>query len=631
MPRGAAAPAAAGAARGRALGLSLVAGLALLSGALALTPAAARLERDPGLGLLYWLRGPVAVPQEAAVLAINRRSVDWLRFHAGDLERAAPALARCLSAEARAALARAHAPGDLPRGIYACALERLGREGARAVAADILFAKETPEDPRLARAIAGVPTVLFERIETRSPAPGMTLRLRQRPRAAFAEAAAGTGMFLIEAPSGGYLEGYVTGLAEFPGLEDLARVAWRVATGAERGAEAAPEAPATRPLWLYAPPGGLAHRDLSEFLAGPEETGWAAGRAVFLGLSEPETPGAPDHFRVPVPGSDGRAMAGVEVIATAYLNRLRGEVPLRPGRAARAGLVAALAGLLWAAALLVPGRPGLVALVGLAALYAAGAAAAFLGLRLWLPVALPLFAVAPLALIAGLGLRYAGTRDLVRHLAPRPVAARLLDHGSVPSRDLVTEPATVLLADVVGSTGLGLEMRTEAYARAIQRFYDIAAGPIEREGGLLVEFLGDATLALFTETDTGPDHAARAVAAARGIAAALDAAGHIPELGPERRLRLRIALNTGPAATGDVGAASRYSYKALGEAVTLAFAIEAAGKRMRPGAGHLVLLSEATRAAAGLDDRATLPLGARRLPGRPRPLPLHRLRLGEGS
>lgn len=600
--------------------LAVLAGLAVCI--LALTPLAGRLERDTGLRLLYSLRGSTAVPDEAVVLAIDRRSVDWLRFLANAPDGLPARLEGCVAPEALEALASAYSPSDLPRGIYACALERVAAAGASLAVLDVLFAKPTDEDDRLADALTVLPTLLFERIDTAPVGAGAALALRHSPREPFRAAAIGTGFSVIEAPAGGYLEGYVARLPTFPELRDLASLAWAHHRG---NALPPPIGPATQPLWLYGPPGTLAHLSLRDVIDRPPPPGALLGKVVFIGLSEPETPGVPDHFRVPVPPTDGRAMAGVEIMATAFLNRLHGQTLSRPADLPRALISGGLALLAVLAALALPGRRGLAAILALAAIYAGLAAGGFLAGGLWLPIAVPLMLVAPAALLSALAMRYARARRLVSVLTPRPVASELLDTRDDDERRFRTEPTTVVICDLAGSTRLGTELSPERYGETIQGFYDLVAAPIEAEGGLLVEFPGDAIVAVFTESFGGASHALRALAAVRGVVAALGASG---SAGIEP-LRARISMNSGLAATGDIGARHRYNFKALGDAVTLAFAIERFSKSLPLTETALVVASAATAelAAEALAEREREDLGAVPLPGRAEPERLLRLRI----
>ncbi|GMG81151.1 hypothetical protein LNKW23_03630 [Paralimibaculum aggregatum] len=591
-----------------ALRLALALLLGLVAGLAALTGPGARLERDLGLRLLYGLRGEVAVPQEAAILAIDRAGVDWLRFEARAPGPVKPHLADCLTPPARAALGETFGTGPLPRAVYACALERLAAAGARLVVLDVLFAKTDAADARLAAALAALPTLLFERVEPAPELPGVMLR--HSPREVFAAAARGTGLSLIEAPAGGFLEGYLSGIAGHPGLRDLASLAVAEISGRPLPPAGPPQ---TRPVWFYGPPASIAHLGLPELLAAAGPPAWLAGRTVFVGLSDPETPGLPDHFRVPLPGSDGRAMAGVEIMATAFLNGLSGERMVRPPPLALAGIVAGFAALAFAAALLLPGKRGLQAGAALGAGWVLIAGGAFLGARLWLPVALPL-GLLGLAGFVALALRYLMARRVIGRLAPPAWASDILDRRRGTERVVRAETATVLVCDVVGSTAIGRGLGNAAFKGAMEGFYDMVSAPIEAAGGLIAEYPGDATFAVFPESVAGPDHAVHAVRAARAAIAAAERRV-AAAAGADDPLRLRIALNTGPAEIGDIGTDRRSYYRAVGETVTQTFAIERRGKALVFEGPAICLLSAATVAAAGLAPTEVEDLGTLVLAG----------------
>ncbi len=149
----------------RRLGLRIAGSVALAL--VFLSPPGQRLERDYGLASLYWLRGPVAVPPEAIVIALDQRSVNWLQFNAADFARVSDILPSCLTPHARDALSRARNISDMPRGVHACLTGELTRRGATLIGFDILLQVETPDDAALAEAIRSAGNVLlYERIRT---------------------------------------------------------------------------------------------------------------------------------------------------------------------------------------------------------------------------------------------------------------------------------------------------------------------------------------------------------------------------------------------------------------------------------------------------------------------------------
>ena len=101
---------------------------------------------------------------------------------------------------------------------------------------------------------------------------------------------------------------------------------------------------------------------------------------------------------------------------------------------------------------------------------------------------------------------------------------------------------SVLFADIVGSTALAEGMDPEAYRSLIQsRFLDIE-GTIERYGGRVEKFIGDAIMAVFGVPTANEDDALRAVCAASAIQKELQASGR-------NDLAMRIAVNTGEVVT----------------------------------------------------------------------------------
>ena len=103
---------------------------------------------------------------------------------------------------------------------------------------------------------------------------------------------------------------------------------------------------------------------------------------------------------------------------------------------------------------------------------------------------------------------------------------------------------TVLFADLVGSTGIGESLDPEALRVLQSRYFESARVVIERHGGTIEKYIGDAVMAVFGWPTTHEDDALRAVRAAVEIRAAVGElrfgrAGSAP-------LQLRIGVQTGP-------------------------------------------------------------------------------------
>jgi class 3 adenylate cyclase/tetratricopeptide (TPR) repeat protein len=118
----------------------------------------------------------------------------------------------------------------------------------------------------------------------------------------------------------------------------------------------------------------------------------------------------------------------------------------------------------------------------------------------------------------------------------------------------VRKTVTVLFCDLAGSTELGERIDPERLRALLARWYEAMRAPIERHGGTVEKFIGDAVMAVFGVPHVHEDDALRAVRAAVEMRAAV--ARLNDELaGPRHRpLAIRIGVNTGEVVTGDAAA-----------------------------------------------------------------------------
>ncbi len=161
---------------------------------------------------------------------------------------------------------------------------------------------------------------------------------------------------------------------------------------------------------------------------------------------------------------------------------------------------------------------------------------------------------------------------------------------------------TVLFCDLTGSTALGEELDAETLRIVLARYFERMKTIVERHGGSVEKFIGDAVMAVFGVPVAHEDDALRAVRSAAEMRDAL------PELG----LLGRIGVMTGEVVTGT---AERL---ATGDAVNVASRLESAAP---PGE---VLLGEATHelVRAAVDVEPVEPL---ELKGKAKRVPAYRL------
>jgi class 3 adenylate cyclase len=132
---------------------------------------------------------------------------------------------------------------------------------------------------------------------------------------------------------------------------------------------------------------------------------------------------------------------------------------------------------------------------------------------------------------------------------------------------------TIVFSDLVDSTTLGESLDAESLIEVMDRYFGVVSEAIERHGGVVEKFIGDAVMAVFGLPRTQEDDALRAVRAALDMRLAL--ARLNAELGPERGVRLvsRTGVNTGVVVTGQVADGQRL---ATGDAVNVAARLEQA-------------------------------------------------------
>jgi adenylate cyclase len=214
------------------------------------------------------------------------------------------------------------------------------------------------------------------------------------------------------------------------------------------------------------------------------------------------------------------------------------------------------------------------------------------------------FAAAPLAALAA---RAALSAVLEAYLGRRS-AARVLA-GSLRRGAGETIHAALLFADLRGFTPLSEAGPATAVIAALDAWFDRIAGAVHAFGGEVLKFIGDGMLAIFPvigdDSASACEAALRAVAAARAGMAHLDAARQQQGLAP---LPFGVALHLGDILWGNIGAADRLDFTAIGPAVNLVSRLEGLCRPLE----QTVLVSGAIAAVT----RAPLiPLGSHALRG----------------
>ena len=154
---------------------------------------------------------------------------------------------------------------------------------------------------------------------------------------------------------------------------------------------------------------------------------------------------------------------------------------------------------------------------------------------------------------------------------------------------------TLVFCDVADSTPLGERLDPEALRGVWSRYHETAREALERHGGTIEKFVGDAVLAVFGIPVVHEDDALRAVRAAVELRDALAALNDELDLAFGVRIAVRTGVHTGEVYAGDPAQGDPF---ATGDAVVVAQRLEAsaAGGEILVGDATIRLVRDAVRA-----------------------------------
>jgi class 3 adenylate cyclase/tetratricopeptide (TPR) repeat protein len=142
-----------------------------------------------------------------------------------------------------------------------------------------------------------------------------------------------------------------------------------------------------------------------------------------------------------------------------------------------------------------------------------------------------------------------------------------------PGRQEVRKTVTVVFCDVTGSTAMGERLDPESLRRVMSRYFAEMRAALERHGGTVEKFIGDAVMAVFGVPAIHEDDALRAVRAAADMREALEALNKELERDHGVSLAARIGVNTGEVVAGD-----QADTLVTGDAVNVAARLEQAAE-----------------------------------------------------
>ncbi|MEE9589924.1 MAG: adenylate/guanylate cyclase domain-containing protein [Hyphomicrobiaceae bacterium] len=205
-------------------------------------------------------------------------------------------------------------------------------------------------------------------------------------------------------------------------------------------------------------------------------------------------------------------------------------------------------------------------------------------------------------------------REVVRRLMVEPGA------GAAEEREL-----TILFTDLAGFTNMSEAMTPMQVADFINHHFALVSDCIEREGGTIDKYIGDAVMAFWGAPQPLLDHAVRGCRAALAIRRAIEADNTKRRQQGMESVHVRIGLHMGPVVVGNIGSERRVNYSIIGDSVNVAARLESQGKELGDPSQEVgILASDSVLEAAGLISEA-VEVGSVPLRGRTQAMRVYRL------
>jgi adenylate cyclase len=483
-----------------------------------------------------------------------------------------------------------HLRWPFPRSLHARVIDRLREAGAKAIAVDIQFTQETTprQDNALVESVARAGGVVLSTTETDGQGHSRIFGGEEVVRGIGARAANGN---VIPEPGGKFRKMQY----ETDGLVGFGVATAEAATGEEIDPS---EMEGDGEAWIdyRGPPETFANYSYSRVLRGEVPDSAFRGKTVIVGATAPVL----QDVHATSTTTDN-LMSGPEIQANATWTAIHGFPLASSSVVVDLLLILLLAAAPAAATLRMRALPALLVALGLGFLYAFAAQLSFDHGSV-LPVVYPLLALT-LSALGALAVNYvinAFERQHVHDTFSRFVPAAVV--GEVLARtdeDLrlggMRRETTVLFSDLRGFTTFSEELPPDTVIDVLNRYLGEMSDAIMDHGGTLVAFMGDGIMAVFGAPLEQPDHADRAVAAAREMLEVRLPRFNVwmEDAGMDRGFDMGVGLNTGMVMSGQVGSKRRVEYTAIGDTTNTAARLEG----MTKGTGHQVFIADSTRRA----------------------------------
>ena len=174
-------------------------------------------------------------------------------------------------------------------------------------------------------------------------------------------------------------------------------------------------------------------------------------------------------------------------------------------------------------------------------------------------------------------------RNVVTAYLGADAGLRVLN-GQIRRGDGERLQAAIWYSDLRDSTGLAETQSTDDFIQLLSDYFECAGGAVLAQGGEIMNFIGDAVLAIFAVRKgrmTARQACARALAAGRDAQRRLTATNRLRRAGGLVPLSFGLGLHLGEMLFGNIGMPERVSFSVVGPAVNQAVRLEALTKELK--------------------------------------------------
>ncbi len=164
------------------------------------------------------------------------------------------------------------------------------------------------------------------------------------------------------------------------------------------------------------------------------------------------------------------------------------------------------------------------------------------------------------------------------HVAPEVVEQIIHDPAKMTSLEGERRTMTFLFTDVADFTTMSENVESKELARVLNAYLEGMTEIVQKHGGMVDKFIGDAVFAIFNAPIDLPDHARAAVKCALEMDRFSNRFSEDENARGIPFGRTRIGIHTGTAVVGNFGSRMRHNYTASGDAVNTAARLEGLNK-----------------------------------------------------